>query len=458
MDDLFPARIQEVSPGSPAERAGVRAGDSLLSVAGRPVPDILAYRYLLSGGPTELVVEPQGGGPPLRFAVGWEDPGLEFGDVLFDGIHKCANKCDFCYVHQMPRGFRKSLYLMDDDYRLSFLYGSFVTLTNLAEEDIQRILRERLSPLYVSVHAADAESRRDLMKYWRLKVKDPAATDILQMLDRLASIDLYTQIVLVPGRNDGEVLEATLDQLAARPNVLAVACVPVGLTDHRRNLPQVRPFDRAAAADVLRRVEPYRQRMLRERGTHFVFPSDELYLLAGQPLPPAEDYEDFAMLENGVGMVRDFLCPLPRLPDRVSPRRVLVATGTLFAPLLEEALKPLRAIRGLELELRPAVNRAFGSSTTVAGLLTGRCLLAAVEPGEADLLLIPPSTLRYGTELFLDGLSLDDLSTQLAMEVRPGGRSLAELAAAILGGRAAGTPQFGFSAHARKEAGGTVRL
>ncbi|WP_043817462.1 radical SAM protein [Deinococcus maricopensis] len=469
---VYPAQIKSVESGSPAERAGVRPGDLLMRVNGQGVTDILMYRHLLEAGhvtlevsrPRQVVlhavpqdhhtVRADDADVTLTFDVDWEDPGLEFEEVLFDGIKKCANKCDFCYVHQMPRGFRKSLYIMDDDYRLSFLYGSFVTLTNLTEQDVNRILNENLSPLYVSVHTANQDLRADMMKWWKLKVKDEKATQIRDMIERLESIDLYTQVVLLPGRNDGEHFDETLEYLASRPNVISVACVPVGLTDHRTNLAEVRTFTRDEARDVLRRAERWRAQMLEERGTRFIFPSDEFYLLAGEPLPDEDAYEGFPMLENGVGMIRDFLNePMPdTLPARLpEPKRVILATGALFAESLDAAVEPLRAIDGLSIEVRAVENKTFGKATTVAGLLTGRCLRHAIKPGEADLLIVPPTTLRYGTELMLDNVSLTELGEQFRMPVRPGGSTLGELARVLLQEGQSSGPQFGMSAHAVKE-------
>ncbi len=453
--EVTPAAIARVEPGSPADLAGVRPGWDLLRVNGSPVPDVLAYRRELGRGDAVVEVREPGSGRVSAFEVSWEEPGLEFDDVIFDGIRLCANKCDFCYIHQMPKGMRKSLYIMDDDFRTSFLYGSFVTLTNLTENDVQRILDEHLSPLYVSVHSADEALRDDLMKPWPNKVPLPEALRIRDMMERLAEIDLYTQMVVLPGRNDGEALSSTLAYLAGRPNVQAVAAVPVGLTAHRAHLPRLEPHTAEQAADVLRRVHAFQQRMLSERGTRFVFASDEFYLRAGVPLPKTADYEGFPMLENGIGMVRDFLDEgLAELPERCDPpRRVLLVTGRLFAPVLRDAVAPLAALPGLDLEVRAVANRTFGEVTTVAGLLAGGDLLAAVEPGEADLLLISPNMLKYGTETLLDDTTLSELQERLGVPVRTGGTTLGRLARAVLQGSAEhDLPAFGFSTHAVKEA------
>ncbi len=448
------AVIRDVTAGSAAHHAGVKPGDRLVSVNECEIPDVLAYRRELMLGEVTVTTE-RSDGSLLTFEVAWEDPGLEFEDVIFDGIRTCANKCDFCYVHQMPKGFRKSLYMMDDDFRTSFLYGSFVTLTNLTDADVNRILDEHLSPLYVSVHTANEDLRSDMMKWWRLKVKDPAATRIRDMIERLEPIDLYTQMVLLPGRNDGDEMEETLAYLAERPNVQAVAVVPVGLTDHRTNLPDLRTYTAEESREVIRRVEAVQRRMLSERGTRFVFLSDEFYINAGLALPPTEAYEGFAMLENGVGMTRDFLDGgMPTLPPRIEqPRRVLIATGTLFGPILERALAPLASVEDLQLEVRALENRTFGHVTSVAGLLAGRDVLLGVKPGEADVLMLSPNVVKYGTELMLDDRSLDDLRRELGMDVVLGGTTLHELTETILfGAEATSTPQFGFSTHAIKEA------
>ncbi len=452
---VTPAAVRAVEPGSPAHEAGVRPGWELLTVNGEPIPDVLAYRRELARGLAQIEAREPASGEVVTFDVEWEEPGLEFEEVIFDGIRLCANHCDFCYIHQMPKGMRKSLYIMDDDYRTSFLYGSFVTMTNLTEDDLRRIEDEHLSPLYVSVHTANEAKRAELMKWWDTKVPFQQATSIRAMFERLSSIDFYTQLVLVPGRNDGDELDATLGYLASRDNVLSVAAVPVGLTGHRDRLAQVDKFDAATAADVLRRVEAWQERMLADRGTRFVFASDEFYLTAGRDLPPAVAYEGFPMLENGVGMVRDFLSPeLPALKPSVAlPRKVLLVTGRLFAPVLDAAVAPLRAVPGLEVEVRGIKNVTFGEVTTVAGLLAGRDVLMGVTPGEADLLLVSPNMFKYGTQTMLDDRTLPELQAELRMPVAVGGTDLAELYRSVLHGpESRHLPSFGFSTHAIKEA------
>ena len=446
--------ISNVSEGSVAEQAGVKANWELLTVNGQRIPDILAYRRELEKGIVEIVVKDPKSDHETAFICEWEDPGLEFDDVIFDGIRLCANKCDFCYIHQMPKGMRKSLYIMDDDYRTSFLYGSFVTLTNLDESEVQRILDENLSPLYVSVHTMDQVLRQDMMKWWKHKVKDEKVTDIAHMLHRLEPIQLYTQMVVLPNRNDGEHLSESLKALSEYPNIEAVAVVPVGLTNHRKHLAELKPFTKEQARDLLKRVEDFQKEMLEKRGTRFVFASDEFYITAGYDIPPEEYYEDFSMIENGVGMVRDFLLEeLPEIPKALEkPKKIILATGLLFYEELKKAVSVLDNVHGLELIVRPVTNITFGKVTTVAGLLAGQDLIAAIEANEADLVLVSPNILKYGTETFLDNLTLDDLRRELNMDVRVGGTNLKELVETIIyDNENRFLPRFGFSTHAIKE-------
>ncbi len=451
----YTVRISNVLEGSAAYLAGVRSTWILETVNSKKIPDILAYRRELETGIVNIVASEPFLQKEISFTVEWEDPGLEFDDVIFDEIALCANKCDFCYIHQMPQGMRKSLYIMDDDFRTSFLYGSFVTLSNLSEADVKRILDENLSPLYVSVHTTNQELRHDMMKWWDYKVKDEKTTDIDLMLRRLEPIQLYTQMVLLPNRNDGKELTQSLETLATYPNVEAVACVPVGLTSHRINLPDLKPYNQKQAQDVIKRVDQFQAKMLKERDTRFAFVSDEFYITSGLEIPEAEYYEDFSMIENGIGMVRDFLLEdLPELPKSLEePKKVILATGRLFANELTKAVEPLLNVDGLELIVRAITNITFGEVTTVTGLLAGRDLIAAIEANEADLLLVSPNILKYGTETLLDNTTLDDLRRILKMDVRVGGTNLKELAETIINdSEIQYLPQFGFSTHAIKEA------
>ncbi len=450
----YSVNISQVVKDSAADKAGVSSGWILETVNGKKIPDILAYRRELETGLVNIVAKDPFLQNKVSFTVEWEDPGLEFDDVIFDEIALCANKCDFCYIHQMPQGMRKSLYIMDDDFRTSFLYGSFVTLTNLEEADVRRILDENLSPLYVSVHTTNQKLRHEMMKWWGSKVKDEKVTDIDLMLRRLEPIDLYTQMVLLPNRNDQAELTESLETLATYPNIQAVACVPVGLTSHRINLPDLKPYTKEQAIDVIERVDSFQEKMLAEKGSRFAFVSDEFYITAGQEIPEAEYYEDFSMIENGIGMVRDFLLEeLPELPESLEqPKKVILATGRLFANELQKAIKPLHDVDGLELIVRPIKNITFGEVTTVTGLLAGRDLLAAIEVNEADLVLVSPNILKYGTETLLDNTTLDDLRRELKMDIRVGGTNLRELAETIINdSETQYLPQFGFSTHAIKE-------
>ncbi|MBI3962674.1 MAG: DUF512 domain-containing protein [Deinococcus sp.] len=420
-----PARIGAVIPGSPAARSGVAAGDLLYSVSGRRMADILQYRWELAQG--QAVLEVGRGEARFSFSVEWEEPGLEFESELFDGIRTCYNNCDFCFVYQMPKGYRESLYIKDDDFRLSYLYGGFITLTNLWPEDRERINREHLSPLYISVHATDASKRRQLLG-------SKLGARFYQVLAQLPDIEFHTQLVLLPQVNDGAVLEESIAELAARSQVLSIGVVPVGLTEHRQGLVPLRPYEAHEARQVVETSERYRATFLKERGTRLVFPSDEFYLLAGLPLPDAESYEGFSQLENGIGMVRNFLSSkLPRLPRAIPSRRVALVSGTLFAPLLAEAIAPLRAVAGLELEVIAARNSTFGATVTVAGLLAGSDILRAVPQGRFDYVFVSPRCLKEGTDILLDDRSLRDLSAELGAQVQAGPEALGELAAVVLG-------------------------
>jgi putative radical SAM enzyme (TIGR03279 family) len=366
---------------------GVVAGTELLTVNGRSLADFLDWEFLTADD--ELVIEARlPGGEEIVYEV--ERPEGEVLGVELEPptVRRCANKCEFCFIEGLPQGLRKPLYVRDDDYRLSFAYGNFATLSNVKERDIARILEYRLSPLYVSVHATPWEARKILLN-------NPRVPNIVDQLTRLAAggIQFHCQMVVVPGLNDGDVLEQSLRDLWALDDaVLSVALVPVGVTQFS-HLYNGRPMDAVNAGRILEAVERWEERALAERHDRWVFGSDELYLLSDRPLPSAEHYGDFAQIENGVGAVaslrervRDGLDSLPRLDGK----RIGVVTGVSMAALMPELLDALRERTGAAFELLPMENSLFGPTTTTAGLLVGADIRRAlVGRHDLDLALIP---------------------------------------------------------------------
>ena len=379
---------------------GVVAGTELLTVNGRALADFLDWEFLTADD--ELVIEARlPGGEEIVYEI--ERPEGEALGVELEppNVRRCANKCEFCFIEGLPQGLRKPLYVRDDDYRLSFAYGNFATLSNVKERDIARILEYRLSPLYVSVHATPWEARKVLLN-------NPRVPNIVEQLTRLAAggIQFHCQMVVVPGMNDGEVLEQSLRDLWALDDaVLSVALVPVGVTQFS-HLYTGRPMDAENAGRILDAVERWEQRALAERGDRWVYGSDELYLLSERPLPAAEHYGDFAQIENGVGAVaslrervREGLGALPRLDGK----RIGVVTGVSMAALMPELLDALHERTGAQFVLLPMENSLFGPTTTTAGLLVGADIRRALASRhDLDLALIPAETIND------DGLFLDD--------------------------------------------------
>ncbi len=432
--------IEAVGAGTPAEGVGIRAGDLLLTINGAPVPDALAYRFHAAGEALHLAWRDATGSlRQARVTKTWEqDLGLE---VPALGMRACNNKCTFCFAHQNPRGVRRALNFKDDDYRHSFLHGNFATLTNLTPADARRIVTERLSPLYISVHATDRDLRNRLLG-------NPRAPNILEQIAFFAEgrIRMHCQVVLCPGLNDGPHLERTLADLEkVHPWVATVALVPVGLTAHRARLPEIVPPDRADAAALLDRAAAWRREYRRRLGTRFAFPSDEFYLLAGRPFPGARAYEGFPQFDNGVGTCRQFLDELAHLARKLPPgvpggrpRRVLAVTGTLAAPVLQRAVERLNGVAGLRVDLLPVANAFFSGTVGCAGLLAGHDIRLAVREraAEADAILVPAIAAKKDTDLFLDDATLAELNADPAIAgrarlVRP---TAAALAAAVLGG------------------------
>ena len=412
--------VASVRGRSPAAAAGLRAGDRIVAIGGRALRDVIDFQFHSGEERLELTVERAGAAATrrLRRQPG-EDLGLELEAPRPAEIATCANKCVFCFIHQLPKGMRKSLYVKDDDFRLSFLHGNYITLTDLDEAALERIVEQRLSPLYISVHATDPELRHALLG------KPRASAEILPRMERLAKagIRMHAQIVLCPGLNDGAHLERTVSELAPlHPHVATTAIVPVGLTRHRERLPSLRtltPDEARALVDV---AAGWQARFLDTLGSRFVFLGDEVYLQAGVLLPEAEAYEDFLIAEDGIGLVRrfedGFAAALRRPPVWRAARRVTAVSGELYAPRLAALLARLPAGAPV-VDLAAIRNEFFGGTISVAGLLTGQDIQRQLA-GRAclgDEVLVPGAALRDGEGVFLDDVTPADLARDLGVPV-----------------------------------------
>lgn len=412
-------KIISVDQGSIAEELGINPGDSLISLHGEPVHDIIDYEALSVNEKLRIDFE-TATGEPYEAEVEkdlYEPLGLNFESGLMSPMRSCQNRCVFCFIDQMPKGVRDTLHVKDDDWRLSLFMGNYVTLTNVDDAEFGRIIHRRVSPLYISVHATDGEVRHRMMN-------NKHAGRIMERLNRLRAEGLrfYTQIVLCPGLNDKAVLQDTLCTLySLQPAAQSVAVVPVGLTRYRKDLYPLRPLTEAEAAYTLGQIEALQGQSLKEFGTRFVFASDELYILAGRPLPPYESYEDFSQIENGVGLLRQFengfLHALGLQSPLKRPRRFDSVSGVSAAPFLQTLFSQLMPY-GIEIRAHAVENNYFGSSVTVSGLITPTDMvpqLAGHCMGEA--LLLPLSMLRENDYVFLDGESLDGLKERLRLPV-----------------------------------------
>lgn len=411
-------RIAQVVPESIAAELGVKAGFALVAVNGQAVVDILDYRWALASERLTLTL--------LDIAKDvWEveiekdygeDIGLVFEHPTIAPLYKCKNNCLFCFVAQLPPGVRHTLCIKDDDYRLSSLHGSFITLTNLSDADWQRLLTMRPSPLYVSVHTTNGSLRQKMMR-------NPRAGTILEQLQILAAhhIEIHCQVVLVPDLNDGAELDRTItDLLALWPAVQSVAIVPVGLTAHRDHLTTLRRATTQDARQVIDKLLPVAQRAKRDLGVSFVYLADEFFLLAQRQVPERTYYDDFPQIENGIGLTRlmlDELEPcLQRLPRRLATERhVIWVTGHLIAPVLQEMAWELNQVEGLWVDVLSVPNNFFGQSVTVTGLLTGQDILAALQGIATDnaYILVPEVALREQEQDFLDDMTLNELEQAL---------------------------------------------
>ena len=418
--------VTHVDRPSPARRAGMRAGDILLTLNGEPVYDLVDYEALSTERDITVVFSRGGEEQSVRIRKDEYEPlGLGFETTLMDRMHTCRNRCLFCFIDQMPRGIRSSLNVKDDDWRMSFIMGNYVSLTNVSEEEFARILKRRVSPLYISVHATDGALRSRLMS-------NPTAERILERLRALkdAGLSFHCQAVLCPGLNDGDAFEETVRTLAAlRPACLSLAAVPVGLTKYREGLYPLRSFTAAEAEAVLEQAERLNKELHTEE---FLYLSDEWYLMAGRVLPAAESYGEFPQIENGVGLLRLFEQELLDALTDYAPldekKHVTVAGGTAANPFFR-ALYACLEPYGVTVESVPVPNVFFGGNVHVAGLVTGGDLISVFSGRAPETLYIPGNMLRECEDVFLDGMTKAEVEARLGTRIVPfrGGYELAEM-------------------------------
>ena len=412
--------IRRVEPRSPAAKAGVQAGETLVEINGKQILDVLDYKFYSYDARLTLTLQaPDGASRTLRVRKEeGEDLGLEFETYLMDRARSCANNCIFCFVDQMPPGMRESLYFKDDDARLSFLMGNYLTLTNLSQREVQRIIDLRISPINVSVHTTDQSLRVEMLKNRR-------AGESIEIMRRFArhQITMNCQIVSCPGINDGPALDRTLRDLAEMfPAVHSVSVVPVGLTKYRDGLYPLRSYTAAEAGAVIDQVEAWSEHCRTEYGEGMFWCSDEFYLIAGRPIPEDEFYEDYCQLENGVGMLRllqvEFKGALMTMDEGIGPvKPFAIATGMSAGPLITQLAKQASdACGGIEHYVYPIRNDFFGHKITVSGLITGKDLIAQLRGKPlGQRLLLPSSMLRYHQNVFLDDVTVEQVEQALGV-------------------------------------------
>ena len=419
------AHIKDVIPGSVAEELGIEKGDLLVSINGASVRDILEYKFLVADEFVEIEIEKASGDAAgQQWILEVEKEYDEDLGIVFDGIidepKSCHNKCIFCFIDQMPKGMRDTLYFKDDDTRLSFLQGNFVTLTNLKEADITRIIRYRISPINVSVHTTNPDLRIKMLN-------NKNAGKLMTYLGKLKenNIEIKAQVVLCRGVNDGDELSSTIADLSVLyPELSCVAVVPVGLTKYRDGLFEMQSHDVQSARDTVLQVERLQQQYLEKLGTRFVFLSDEFYILAGMELPGYEVYEGFSQLENGVGLITLFRDEIDRSLEKIDEyepkkRNITIVTGEYAAPYIKaEAAKIISAVEGLQIDVVAIRNDFFGHDVKVAGLITGRDIISQLKGKSInDALYIPDSMLKSGERIFLDDLTVEDIEKELGVKI-----------------------------------------
>ncbi|MEI3520877.1 MAG: DUF512 domain-containing protein [Anaerosacchariphilus sp.] len=413
--------IKTIESGSIAEELELEPGDVLVAVNGQPVKDVFDYHYLINEEYLEILVRKADGEEwELEIEKEYEDDlGIEFENGMMDDYRSCSNKCIFCFIDQLPKGMRDTLYFKDDDSRLSFLQGNYVTLTNMSDEDVQRIITYRMEPINISFQAMHPELRCQMLH-------NRFAGDALKKVDRFyeAGIIMNGQIVLCKGVNDGKELEYSIEQLVKYlPYLQSVSVVPVGLTRYRDGLYPLEPFTKEDACAVLALIHSWQERLYKEYGSHFIHAGDEWYLLAEEEIPTEDSYDGYLQLENGVGMIRllqeEVREELAALAGDDRERRVTIATGELAAPILEELGQEIKAkYPKLDLQVKAVKNEFFGGKITVAGLLTGQDLkkqLADLNLGEE--LLLTEHMMKSGEQVFLDDVTVEELSGALQVPI-----------------------------------------
>ncbi len=412
----MPHTITAVQKDSVAYLSGIRPGDRLKRINGEDVIDQIDYQAITANSLLILDIEKENGGNAIITIQKdeYEPLGIQLEDTLLSRPRSCRNHCVFCFIDQMPKSLRQTLYVKDDDWRLSLMMGNYITLTNVSESEMDRIIRRHASPLYISVHATDGDVRRKMMK-------NPGADRIMEHLKRLkdAGIRFHCQIVLCPGLNDGSVLEKTIqDLISFYPAACSAALVPVGLTSHREGLTPLTPYTKETAAELILKIKPLQEQFIKKYGTAFVYPADELYCLSGLPLPQEAEYEDFPQIENGVGLLRLFISDVMQAADESLavpndlPKRITIACGVSVAPYLTELAQKFAPTQ-VEVDIRPIRNDFFGHTITVTGLVTGQDLVTQLQGAITDRILICAAMLRAEGDLFLDGLSLEDVKKAL---------------------------------------------
>ena len=412
--------IKSCEKRSIAHKCGIKARDILISINGNVIEDVLDYRFYIAENKLDIVVLRKG--KEKKFTVikdEYDDIGIEFDSYLMDKQHGCKNKCIFCFIDQLPRGMRKSLYFKDDDSRMSFLFGNYITLTNITRHEIDRIIKMHISPINISVHTANPELRSKMMG-------NKNAGEALKIIDEFADagIKMNCQIVLCKGINDGDELKYTLDFLGDRyPAVSSVAVVPVGMTKHRDNLYPLLPHDETSAKDAICIIEHFAYDFYKKHGTRFAFASDEMYIKAKLPIPNNDFYEDYPQIENGVGLITslktEFLSALEQSEEMNIKGNIAMVTGVDSYPLLKELTERFtQKYSGVKIGLYPIINDFFGHDITVTGLITGGDIIKQLKDKEtSNDLIIPSCMLKHQENVFLDDVTVEDIEKELNLNI-----------------------------------------